>query len=246
MSQDFAPGLITFSDDANIDFTSNMSAFAWVYADTLGAGASGARNVIRKTANYTLRLDDSTRRPMALWFDNTNIRQRIYGSTHSTSAWHSYLMVVTSNDISALYIDGTDGGTTSTLIPFARDLTNPLLVGGLTASTENWDGKIAEVALGDAALTAAEATALNAGYSPLLIRPASLKFYAPLVRHTNDIRTGLAGTASGTVAADVHPRIIMPSVQNFRYGTTAAGGGLAANPLYGGGAAANPLYGMVA
>ena len=58
------------------------------------------------------------------------------------------------------------------------------------------------------ALTAAEIASLAKGFSPRLIRPQSLAFYAPLIRETLDIRGGLTLTDSGSTVAD-HPRIIL-------------------------------------
>ena len=66
---------------------------------------------------------------------------------------------------------------------------------------------------------------LAAGVCPLLVRPTSLVFYAPLVRTlTQDIRGGLTLTNTNTVTVGDHPRIIYPSAVRMRRFTTATGG----------------------
>lgn len=69
------------------------------------------------------------------------------------------------------------------------------------------DGKIADAAIWNVALTAAEIASLAKGFSPRLIRPQSLVFYAPLVRDLIDVRGGLALTNNNTATVSAHPRI---------------------------------------
>jgi hypothetical protein len=68
-------------------------------------------------------------------------------------------------------------------------------------------GRIAEVGIWKAALTADEVTSLAAGMSPELVRPQSLVFYAPLLRDLNDRVSKLTLTnVNGALVSD-HPRI---------------------------------------
>ena len=68
-------------------------------------------------------------------------------------------------------------------------------------------GRIAEVAIWKAALTADEVLALSRGMSPELVRPQSLVFYAPLLRDLNDRVNNLALTNVGGALVSDHPRI---------------------------------------
>ena len=87
---------------------------------------------------------------------------------------------------------------------------------------EVWDGlfspmngKIAEVAIWDVALTPAEISILAAGFSPLFVRPANLIAYAPLIGRTSpeiDKMGGATWTIAGSPVASEHPRIIYPAV----------------------------------
>jgi hypothetical protein len=81
-------------------------------------------------------------------------------------------------------------------------------IGNDGGGIRNWDGMLAEFAVWDALLDAAEFAALGKGYSPLLIRPASLVEHVPMVRD-NISRKLAAPTITGT-AVQPHPRIIMP------------------------------------
>ena len=69
------------------------------------------------------------------------------------------------------------------------------------------NARVAEAAIWTAALTASDILSLSQGASPALVRPASLAFYAPLIRDLQDLRGGLAITNdNGATVAD-HPRI---------------------------------------
>lgn len=66
-------------------------------------------------------------------------------------------------------------------------------------------GVVAEFALYNRVITAAEAAQHAAGYSCKAF-PRGLIFYAPLIRDVQDIAGGLTGTITGTTVSD-HPRI---------------------------------------
>lgn len=55
--------------------------------------------------------------------------------------------------------------------------------------------------------TAEEHAAYGKGFSPKLISPNGLVRFIPLVRSTNDIRSGTAATVTGTTVSD-HPRVM--------------------------------------
>lgn len=82
--------------------------------------------------------------------------------------------------------------------------------GNLGAGSRAWSGHLCDAAMWDAALTQAEMTMLSKGYSPLLVRPSSLKFYAPLIRDLQDVRGGITLTPTGTSVV-AHTRILFPA-----------------------------------
>lgn len=91
---------------------------------------------------------------------------------------------------------------------YAKDDGNLRIGAYQDGSAEYWLGKIAEFAIWNRILTAAEAAILGKGYSPLFI-PNGLVFYAPLIRNVPDLKGGGSGTVTNA-AVFAHPRIIYP------------------------------------
>jgi len=79
---------------------------------------------------------------------------------------------------------------------------------GLAGTGDDMVGDIAEVAMWNRVLTAAEFAILKL-YSPMVI-PRGLIFYAPIIRDTHDVISGHIGTVTGASVA-VHPPLIYPS-----------------------------------
>lgn len=95
---------------------------------------------------------------------------------------HHAAAVITSPTSRAVFIDGGSKGTdTTSITPTGIDNTK---IGRIPRSGNfNYlDGSIAEAAIWNVALTDGEVAILGLGYSALLVRPASLVFYAPCVR----------------------------------------------------------------
>ena len=78
-------------------------------------------------------------------------------------------------------------------------------------TTEGWDGQIAEAAIWNVSLGAAQASQLNAKMSPLSISPNDLVFYDPLIRDPFDRINGFAGTITGNAATFAHPPMYYPA-----------------------------------
>ncbi len=89
-------------------------------------------------------------------------------------------------------------------------------------STEYWLGRIAELAIWNRLLTAAEAEILGDGFSPLFI-PNGLVYYTPLIRNVSDLKSGNSGTITNALVTP-HPRIIYPANYNIAPFTAAAAG----------------------
>jgi len=70
-----------------------------------------------------------------------------------------------------------------------------------------FQGRIAEVGIWNAALTAAEIDSLAKGMTCDKVRPQSLVFYAPLVRELIDQKGGLTITNNNGATVANHPRI---------------------------------------
>lgn len=87
---------------------------------------------------------------------------------------------------------------------------NDLSIGRLTRSSPVFyaNGRVAECAIWDVVLTQDEISALAKGVEARYVRPASLVFYAPLVRGLGDIVSGQTLTNNNTATVSEHPPII--------------------------------------
>jgi hypothetical protein len=152
---------------------------------------------------------------------------------YTANAWHHACAVCATSTDRAVYLNGGNVGTDENeRIPAGLDRIG---IGVRAASTPTvlMNGRLAEVAIWDAALTAAEVAALGAkAFSPLCIRPANLVFYPPHVRNVQDIIGGLTLTATGTPTVADHPRIIYPSRSQIAF-TAAAVAQMVPTPLHG-------------
>lgn len=104
--------------------------------------------------------------------------------------------------------DSTDDGAIDTPTRFDTGVLNP--TAGLTGFLE---GTVAEVAIWNIALTAAEMAALASGISPLLMRPANLVRYNHLFGYSPEPDVMSSGSLALTAAPTVgtHPTaIILP------------------------------------
>ena len=97
------------------------------------------------------------------------------------------------------------------------------------------------------ALSDADALSLSVATSALLVQPAYLTFYAPLIGTLSpepDVRGKFDGTLTNTPTSEAHPRIYYRAGRRVTVDyTVAAGGGLFVNPMSGrGGTMAQPIW----
>lgn len=131
----------------------------------------------------------------------------------SQDAWHHLLVTYdqgsTSND-PVIYLDGSSVTVTEASAPLTTLTTNTdaYVIGNrATDDLRYWEGYLAEFAIWNRILTAAEAAILGRAYSPLFI-PNGLVSYCPLIRDMVDIKNGtITDDATSEIA---HPRIIYP------------------------------------
>lgn len=133
-------------------------------------------------------------------------------SGYSANTWHHAAGVFTSNSNRAVYLDGGNSATdTTSITPTLLDRTNigvQFLQGpGGTSGIAFADGRIAEVGIWNAALTAAEIASLADGMTCDKVRPQNLVFYAPLVRDLIDVKGGRTITNNNGATVANHPRI---------------------------------------
>jgi hypothetical protein len=73
--------------------------------------------------------------------------------------------------------------------------------------TQYFTGRLAEIAVWSAYLSADEMIALSKGFKPHRIRPQSLLYYSPLIRDLQDLRGALTITNNNTATVADHPRV---------------------------------------
>jgi hypothetical protein len=126
------------------------------------------------------------------------------------NAWHHIVGVFTSNTSRSLYLDGVFQATDTA--NFNVGNTWGVMV-GKTGETTIFNTDIAEVAIWDVALTAADIAILSGAVSPLHVRPQSLVRYCPMIGGGSteiDLMSGNGLTATGSPTVKTHPRVVVP------------------------------------
>lgn len=136
------------------------------------------------------------------------------GSGFATNTWHHIAAVVASSTSRVLWVDGVARVTNTTSI--AVNGLNQVAIGARknTSYGTFWTGGIAEVAVWSVALTTNEIADLASGMSPLLIRPTSRVFYAPLIGQESGTEWNYDGAAvtltNSPAPGTSHPRVYRP------------------------------------
>jgi hypothetical protein len=200
-----------YIDIASSELTSSgFTASIWVYPDSLpavatpcGASGTGYWAIFSIGTALRIQIDNST---------TTASLAESAGSTLTTGEWQHLCATVSAspNDLYA-YRNGTQVAS-ATGVSDAPPFTITVYAAGRYpggGGTNYWDGKLADYALYDAVLSAAEIAALAKGASPLTIRPTKLVMYWPLWGITTpEVDLGplhKVGTVSGAVLANHAP-----------------------------------------
>ena len=130
-------------------------------------------------------------------------------NTITSNNWGHAAGVFSTQSYRVAYLNGTESTPNTTSIPnhdpFSYNAIGSQFSGGSWRSY--FYGRIAEVGIWAAALTAAEIDSLAKGVTCDKIRPQNLVFYAPLVRDLNDQKGGLVITNNNGATVAPHPRI---------------------------------------
>lgn len=214
-----------FDDAASDDLTVSqvdVSAFpvsmaCWVRPDAVSANsialAIRRHNAVR---GFEMLLVPSSNTVQARVSDGSATSASAKSSTWVLDTWGhlgATFPSITSRTVLWNGVAGTEN--TDSRDPFVSPAVNRTTIGMRVqgGEGEHFSGDLAEAAIWAAALTAEEFAALAAGTSPLLIRPAALVNYYPIIgRHSPEI--DLVGgnnlTVNGAAASD-HPRMFYPA-----------------------------------
>jgi hypothetical protein len=133
---------------------------------------------------------------------------------YTAGAWHHATGVFTSSTSRAAYLNGGNKGTDATSVAMTGVVDRTLVAARINTTIGAFlDGAVAEAGIWSAALTDSEVASLAKGFSPLLVRPASLVAYWPLIGRTDpeiSLKGGLNLTLSGGPTNADHCPVIMP------------------------------------
>ena len=204
--------------DHNID----ISISVWAYPEGVSVGYLFAHWITSTGWGLRRYASDNTR---WIFFINGGAGgEQILSAVDAVSVNTWQNIVVTFDDTGAdnacnnyMYKNNSEIASSST-IDRIDSTTTDLGIGNRTAGDRDWDGGVAEAAVWVGhLLTSDQRQMLADGFSPLFIRPLPT-FYAPCVRHINDIVGGVAGTNVNSADPFSHPSVIYPAtLQTWEY-----------------------------
>jgi hypothetical protein len=180
---------------------------AWGYLDTTSGVAKDIVSVSSKNTLSVLRLNVNSGQYRIA--DQGNVNAVANGATVSAGSWNHYAGVFASGSSRTAYTNGTAGTENTTSVAAITPTVTSIgaWFEGTSSPIQFFDGRIAEVGIWNAALTAAEVASLAKGMTCDKVRPQSLVFYAPLVRDLIDQKGGLTITNNNGATVSTHPRV---------------------------------------
>jgi hypothetical protein len=195
--------VIAFNSVAT-DVRDNWAMSVWAYKDSQTAKNEYIlSNGLASGRGYQLYVSASTLTPSGTLAGVAFVTGTI---SISATTWFHVAMTRDASTVT-LYVNGAVSTTVGNQ-PIAPD-TECSVGGRPDQPTESWTGSIAEAAIWDSYLSAAEVAALADGYVPLAVRPNNLQLYMPLVRNVICLKKGVPTTNTST-GVTAHPRVIYP------------------------------------
>lgn len=131
-------------------------------------------------------------------------------ATINDGAWHSIVLNFnTANGQSNEYfVDGVTEHQANSAVTWTNNISNPVAIGDNNDTFwPSYVGDFADPAMWNAQLSADEVAAYGKGFSPLLIKPASLVWHPPLIRDIPDLRGFATVSTLGAPTQSEHPRV---------------------------------------
>lgn len=213
---------LSVSDVAAIDITGTaLTVCCWINLDVNNATQDVVAKYGSSPLQYLLRINNSGQ--LSVFIGDGGNDNAVGGTTIGTGSWKHVALRKNGTGAGALkgYLNGVEEATATSNRSIA-DTSNPLTFGAAGDDTDQVNGRIAEVAIWNIALSPAEIAQIAAGKSPLSIQPANLKGYWPLYGNVSP-ETDLSGSGNnativGTVPAGTDPDL----VNNPAHSATAA------------------------
>jgi hypothetical protein len=198
---------LTMAAPAGVGFNEPLTIGFWFYT-----AAGGAQTMLsigppdNENLGYLVRLSTGSR----IVGSKNNATVPVSTATYTTNTWTYAAMVFTSDISRALYLNTSVVNNTSSIADATGTAFTSMAIGRrhvVGTTPQFFNGRIAEAGIWTAALTASDISSLSRGASPALVRPASLAFYAPLIRDLQDLQGGLVITNNNGATVVDHPRI---------------------------------------
>lgn len=209
------------ADGGPTDITGTaLTVSVWLNRDTTpGAGSfpgiivKGGDITNQTIRQYTLYLNQNDAKPVFDAGDSGGADTVIAGAAPALNTWEHVAGRKDGTGASALAVFLNGSKTTGSSNRSMQNLSGNLFFGTWAVGGNAFDGKLAEVAIWDAALSDDEIASLAKGFSALLVRPQSLQGYWPIIGNASpepDLRNGNNATLTGSPTAFPHPRILKP------------------------------------
>lgn len=238
MARDFTAAsshTVNYGDIGDLG-TNKITLACWMYPDSFATsyGLINKRSAHNSANAYSMGVGYTSTNRWELQLGNaanTAVGANYYATrSEATSQWYHVCMTydgsLSAGSRCAIYIDGVSktvtAGTDANVTP--GNAASDLVLGRVNNSGSFYfDGRMAEPAIWDDALSADEVAALAKRYAPDRIRPANLAFYDNLIRDLRDIVTGTVPSSS-TAVID-HPPVIRRRRAQILVPMVAGGGG---------------------
>lgn len=182
-----------------------LSIFARCETDTTAAGNAAVVSISGSSGTHAFQLRRNGGQAEAVAAEGGSVGAASV-SGFGVGAISALTAVFASATSRTIYNQGGGSGTNATNVtPASLDRTNIGARYNTGSLGSFFDGRVCDVAIWDAALTAEEADILTR-CSPLMVRPQNLVLYCPLIRDANDMVDSRAFTITGATAFD-HLRV---------------------------------------
>ena len=179
-------------------FTYPFTINFWFYPTIPAAVGTLQMFVIHNTTDnqrHTIQINTSTTRLVYNAFTTANALATSTTS-YTTNAWNMATAVGTSATSRTIYLNGGSSATNTT----SRAITTPTrwLAGANYTGTIDpaYEGRICEIGIWNAVLSAADIASLYRDQKASLIKPQNLKVYVPLIRDIKDEREATSSISS--------------------------------------------------
>jgi hypothetical protein len=197
---------LTMAAPAGVGFNEPLTIGFWFHTAAATQTMLSIGPPDNENLGYLVRLSTGNR----IVGSKNNATAPVSTATYTVNTWTYAAMVFASDTSRALYLNTSVVNNTLGLADATGTAFTSMAIGRrhvVGTTPQYFSGRIAEVGIWTAALTASDILSLSQGASPALVRPDSLAFYAPLIRDLQDLRGGLAITNNNGATVVDHPRI---------------------------------------